>query len=86
LIHRLALFHRISPAVRDPPGLVPDEIHIVYGIFIPRGCPFPDYAPVNVLAQVRNDLDELRIVGQRIWNEGAEKAVFRTERYLNMST
>jgi len=66
--------------VRDPPRLAPDEIHITYGIFIPRGPPFPDYALVNVFAQVRKDLDDLRIVGQRIWKKGAETAVFRIKR------
>jgi hypothetical protein len=66
--------------VRDPPRHAPDEIHIAYGIFIPRGPPFPDYALVNVFAQVRKDLDDLKIVGQRIWKKGAETAVFRIKR------
>ena len=63
--------------VRDPPRLVPDEIYIAYGIFISRGLTLNNYQPVNVFAQVKQNLDELRAVGQRVLKKGAEKVAFK---------
>jgi hypothetical protein len=58
--------------VRDVPVLVPDEIYIVYGLFMSRGLTVNAYQPVNVFAQIDEDLDELASVGRRILMAGAE--------------
>lgn len=63
--------------VRDEPVLVPDEIYIAYGIFISRGLTVDAKQPVNVWAQIESDLDELKRVGQRIHQEGAELVRFQ---------
>jgi hypothetical protein len=66
----------IAFLVRDPPKLVPDEIYISYGIFVSRGLTINNYQPVNVFAQIKESLDELTSVGNRILKKGAEKVVF----------
>lgn len=62
----------ITFLVRDVPVLVPDEIYIVYGLFMSRGLTVNAYQPVNVFAQIEDDLDELVIVGRRVLMNGAE--------------
>jgi hypothetical protein len=58
--------------VRDVPVLVPDEIYIVYGLFMSRGLTVNAYQPVNVFAQIDDDLGELATVGRRVLMGGAE--------------
>lgn len=70
----------ISFLVRDPPRLVPDEIYIAYGVFISRGLTLNNYQPVNVFGQIRDDLDELRTIGQRILKKGAENVAFKKKK------
>ena len=62
--------------VKDEPVLVPDEIYIAYGIFISRGLTVDMKQPVNVFAQIDNDLDELAICCKRVLMEGAEVVKF----------
>ena len=59
--------------VRDVPKLVPDEIYIVYGLFVSRGLTVNNYQPVNIFAQITENIEELKIVGKRILMKGAEK-------------
>ncbi len=66
----------LSFLVRDEVVLVPDEIYIAYGIFISRGLTLDMKQPVNVFAQIEQDLDQLRQVGQRVLMEGAEMVHF----------
>ena len=66
----------LSFLVRDEPVLVPDEIYIAYGIFISRGLTIDAKQPVNVFAQIDDDLDELREIGARIIKRGAEMVRF----------
>lgn len=67
----------LSFLVRDEPVRVPDEIYIAYGIFISRGLTVDMKQPVNVFAQIKTDLGELKKVCQRILMEGAETVTFR---------
>jgi len=62
--------------VKDEPVLVPDEIYIVYGLFISRGLTVDMKQPVNVFAQIDDKLEELRAVGRRVLMEGAEEVNF----------
>ncbi len=62
--------------VKDEPVLVPDEIYIVYGLFISRGLTVDMKQPVNVFAQIEDKLDELREIGRRVLMEGAEEVKF----------
>jgi hypothetical protein len=62
--------------VRDEPVLVPDEIYIAYGIFISRGITLDAKQPVNVFAQIDDDLDQLKEIGARIIRHGAEMVRF----------
>jgi hypothetical protein len=62
----------ISFLVKDEPVLVPDEIYIAYGLFISRGLTVDMKQPVNVFAQIEENLDELMKVGKRVLMEGAE--------------
>ena len=62
----------LSFLVKDEPVLVPDEIYIAYGIFISRGLTVDMKQPVNVFAQIDQNLDDLKKVGQRIHIQGAE--------------
>jgi len=66
----------ISFLVRDEPVLVPDEIYIAYGLFISRGLTVDSKQPVNVFAQIEENLEELTKVGKRILMEGAEVVRF----------
>ncbi len=66
----------LSFLVRDEPVLVPDEIYIAYGIFISRGITLDAKQPVNVFAQIDDDLDELKEIGARIIRHGAEMVRF----------
>lgn len=66
----------IAFLVRDEPILVPDEIYIAYGLFISRGLTVDASQPVNVFAQIGEDLDELARVGRRVLMEGAESVRF----------
>ena len=62
----------LSFLVADEPVLVPDEIYIAYGIFISRGLTVDMKQPVNVFAQIDDDLDELAACCRRVLMEGAE--------------
>ncbi|MGH2398194.1 MAG: DUF3830 family protein [bacterium] len=62
--------------VRDGPALVPDEIYIAYGIFIPRGLTIDMKQPVNVFAQIETNLDKLQQACKRILMSGAETVRF----------
>jgi hypothetical protein len=66
----------ISFLVKDEPVLVPDEIYIAYGLFISRGLTVDMKQPVNVFAQIEENLDELMKVGKRVLMEGAEVVRF----------
>ena len=66
----------IAFLVRDEPILVPDEIYIAYGLFISRGLTVDASQPVNVFAQIAEDLGELARVGRRVLMEGAESVRF----------
>ena len=66
----------LSFLVRDDVVLVPDEIYIAYGIFISRGLTLDMKQPVNVFAQIEQDLDQLQQVGRRVLMEGAEMVHF----------
>ena len=66
----------LSFLVRDEPELVPDEIYIAYGIFISRGITLDAKQPVNVFAQIDDDLDQLKEIGARIIRHGAEMVRF----------
>ena len=66
----------LSFLVADEPVLVPDEIYIAYGIFISRGLTVDMKQPVNVFAQIDNDLDELAACCRRVLMEGAELIKF----------
>ena len=63
--------------VKDESVLVPDEIYIAYGLFISRGLTVDMKQPVNVFAQIEDNLDELMRVGKRVLMEGAEVVRFR---------
>jgi len=67
----------LSFLVKDEPVLVPDEIYIAYGIFISRGLTIDAKQPVNVFAQIDDNLDELKEIGARIIRHGAEMVRFR---------
>ncbi|MDR7520744.1 MAG: DUF3830 family protein [Armatimonadota bacterium] len=66
----------ITFLVRDEPLQIPDEIYIAYGIFISRGLTVDMKQPVNVFAQIDEDLDELARVGRRVLMHGAEVVAF----------
>jgi len=60
--------------VQDPPRNVPDEIYIAYGPYFVSRCSYIEMQqPVNIFAQIEDDLEELQKVGKRILMEGAEK-------------
>jgi hypothetical protein len=62
--------------VKDERVLVPDEIYIAYGLFISRGLTVDMKQPVNVFAQIEDDVEELMKVGKRVLMEGAEVVRF----------
>ena len=62
----------LSFLVKDEPVLVPDEIYISYGIFISRGLTVDMKQPVNVFAQIDDDLESLAACCRRVLMEGAE--------------
>ncbi len=66
----------ITFLVKDEPVLVPDEIYIAYGIFISRGLTVDMKQPVNVFAQIDDDLDQLKTCCRRVLMEGAEVVRF----------
>lgn len=66
----------LSFLVKDEPVLVPDEIYIAYGIFISRGLTVDMKQPVNVFAQIDDDLAALQTCGRRVLMEGAEVVRF----------
>ena len=66
----------LSFLVKDEPVLVPDEIYIAYGIFISRGLTVDMKQPVNVFAQIDDNLDELATCCKRVLMEGAEVIKF----------
>ena len=59
--------------VQDPPRNVPDEIYIAYGPYFVSRCSYIEMQqPVNIFAQIEDNLDELQKVGKRVLMEGAE--------------
>lgn len=59
--------------VQDPPRNVPDEIYIAYGPYFVSRCSYIEMQqPVNIFAQIEDDLEELQKVGKRVLMEGAE--------------
>ena len=66
----------LSFLVEDEPVLVPDEIYISYGIFISRGLTVDMKQPVNVFAQIDDDLEALTTCCRRVLKEGAETITF----------
>ena len=66
----------LSFLVKDEPVLVPDEIYISYGIFISRGLTVDMKQPVNVFAQIDDDLESLATCCRRVLMEGAEVITF----------
>jgi hypothetical protein len=66
----------LSFLVKDEITHVPDEIYIAYGVFISRGLFLDAKQPVNVFANIDDNLDELKEIGMRIIMQGAEKVRF----------
>ena len=66
----------LSFLVKDEITHVPDEIYIAYGVFISRGLFLDAKQPVNVFANIDENLDELREIGNRIIMQGAEMVRF----------
>jgi hypothetical protein len=66
----------LSFLVKDEVTHVPDEIYIAYGVFISRGLFLDAKQPVNVFANIDEDLDELKEIGMRIIRHGAEMVRF----------
>jgi hypothetical protein len=62
--------------VKDEPLCIPDEIYISYGLFISRSLKLDIKQPVNVFAQIENNFDHLKEIGQRILREGSEIVKF----------
>ena len=56
---------------------IPDEIYITYGpYFISRGFRVDYQEPINVIAKIDENLDELEKVGARFLKTGSEKVKF----------
>ena len=66
----------LSFLVKDKITHVPDEIYIAYGVFISRGLFLDAKQPVNVFANIDENVDELKEIGQRIIMQGAEMVRF----------
>ena len=66
----------LSFLVKDEITHVPDEIYIAYGVFISRGLFLDAKQPVNVFANIDENLEELKEIGMRIIMQGAEKVRF----------
>ncbi len=66
----------LSFLVKDEITHVPDEIYIAYGVFISRGLFLDAKQPVNVFANIDENLDELKEIGMRIIMQGAEMVRF----------
>jgi hypothetical protein len=66
----------LSFLVKDEITHVPDEIYIAYGVFISRGLFLDAKQPVNVFANIDDNLEELREIGMRIIRHGAEMVRF----------
>lgn len=66
----------LSFLVKDEITHVPDEIYIAYGVFISRGLFLDAKQPVNVFANIDENIDELKEIGHRIIMQGAEMVRF----------
>ena len=66
----------LSFLVKDEITHVPDEIYIAYGVFISRGLFLDAKQPVNVFANIDENVDELKEIGHRIIMQGAEMVRF----------
>ena len=66
----------LSFLVKDKITHVPDEIYIAYGVFISRGLFLDAKQPVNVFANIDENVDELKEIGHRIIMQGAEMVRF----------
>ena len=63
---------------KKPEWMIPDEIYITYGkYFIPRGFRIDYQEPINVFAEIKENLAELAEIGERVHNCGKEKVTFR---------
>jgi hypothetical protein len=63
--------------VRDPVMRIPDEIYITYGpYFISRGFRVDYQEPINVIAKIDENLEELEKIGARFLKTGSEKVKF----------
>lgn len=61
-----------------PEWMIPNEIYITYGkYFIPRGYRVDYQEPINVFAEIHDNLKELAEVGDRILDYGKEKVTIR---------
>jgi len=69
----------LSFLVRDETRRVPDEVYISYGVFVSRSLKLDMNQPVNVFAQIEQDIDQLQGVCKRILIEGAELVRFSLE-------
>jgi hypothetical protein len=54
-----------------------EQIYIAYGIFVSRGLLHQNNQPVNIFAQVTDNLEALKEVGQRVLHKGDERVTFR---------
>jgi len=64
--------------VQDPPRNVPDEIYISYGPYFVSRCSYIEMQqPVNIFAQIEEDLEELQKTGKRVLMKGAEEVTIR---------
>jgi len=66
----------LSFLVKDEVTHVPDEIYIAYGVFISRGLFLDAKQPVNVFANIDDNLEKLKEIGMRIIMQGAEMVRF----------
>ena len=63
---------------KKPEWMIPDEIYITYGrYFVPRGFRIDYQEPINVFAEIKDHLDELAKIGERIHLCGKETVTFR---------
>jgi hypothetical protein len=62
--------------VRNDSLLVPDEIYITYGIFSSRGLTLDMKQPVNVFAQIEDNIEGLKQACTRVLMNGSENVRF----------
>ena len=63
---------------KKPEWSIPDEIYISYGrFFVPRGFRIDYQEPINIFAEIRDNLSELAEIGKRIHLCGQETVTIR---------